>query len=137
MIHVRARLPSGELLVDPPAERWAELAGLDTCLLWIDIEGSDGNEVKRIGEMLRWEPLTIEDVIEQGERTKLEQFEHYFYLVMHDLVYSEEAGLATPEIDFVVGKNWVVTVHPHEFPHVEEAKQVMERMESVLKNGPG
>src|SRR5215510_10200540 len=116
MIHVRAWLASGEVLIDPPEERWKELAGTDACLLWVDIQGSDPAEIRPVADLLHWEPLTVEDVIAQGERTKLAQFEHYFYLVMHDLIYSEESGLSTPEIDFVVGKNWVVTVHSHEFP---------------------
>src|SRR5438552_536209 len=102
MIHVRARLSTGEVLVDPPAERLTELVGLDTCLLWIDVEGTDATEIRSIGELLRWEPLTLEDVLERAERTKLEQFEHYFYLVLHDLIYSPETGLETPEVDFVV-----------------------------------
>src|SRR5258706_8145985 len=101
MIHCWARLASGELVIDPPPERMTDLVGEKTCLLWIDLEAPEQEEVTRIGRLLEWQPLTLEDVWEQGERTKLEQFEHYFYLVMHDLVYSLEEGLSTPEVDFI------------------------------------
>src|SRR5205823_411168 len=78
-----------------------------------------------------------EEVTKQGQRAKLEPYAGYFYLVMHDLVYDQaEKSLDTPEVDLVVGEAYVVSVHPHPFPHVTEAREVSEHTEAVLGKGP-
>src|ERR1051325_5987007 len=120
MIHWRVRDAVGAVKVDPPLEEMHRFVEDKSALVWIDIEAPEQEEVGLVGGMLGWQHLTTEDVAKQGQRAKLEHYHDYFYLVMHDLIYDAN-GLATPEVDLVVGPNYVVSVHEHPFPRSEKA----------------
>ena len=55
---------------------------------------------------------------------------------MHDLVYDGESKrLSTPEVDFVIGKNYVASVHYHSMAEVTEAREVAQHLEAILEDG--
>src|SRR5262249_9083077 len=43
--------------------------------------------------------------------------------------------LDTPEIDFVIGRNYVASVHPVSLPHITEHRNLTHRTEASLKKG--
>ena len=136
MIHVRFRTASGTIVDDTPPEDLPKLLDDRAALAWVDIEGTAEPDVERIGAIFGWSALTIEDVAKHGQRAKLEHYGDYHYLVMHDLLYDTAAGrLSTPEIDIVIGPNYVVSVHDHPVPHVAGARDVVENMASIMGGG--
>lgn len=90
-----------------------------------------------MGGVFGWEHLTVEDIVKQGQRAKLESFDGYVFLVMHALEYGgEPTRLATPEIDFVIGANYVASVHPAPLPELTAHREVTQRTEALLHAGP-
>ncbi len=136
MLHTRVRTQS-QIVRDVPPEQLHALAEDKANLLWIDLEAPNADEVGLIAGIFGWSPLTVEDLIKQGQRAKLEDFGGYTYLVMHDLVYGAEAKrVETPEVDFVIGDNYVASVHYHQLPHVNESREVAQHLAALLANGP-
>lgn len=100
-------------------------------LVWIDIEGSDDDELRRVQELLGLHPLAIEDVAKHGQRAKLELYEDHAFVV----AYARAADGDLSEVDFFVGPNWVVVVrerneHGETFD-VTDARTRFERMRSI------
>jgi magnesium transporter len=141
MIHARIRPKSGEILHDPSPEQLHKLLEDTANLSWIDLESPTPDELGLIAGILGWDHLTVEDLTNQGQRAKLEQFPTYHYLVMHALEYGAppEGGqprLTTPEIDFVIGPSYVVSVHYVHLAHLTENREVVERLEQLMSKGP-
>jgi magnesium transporter len=59
--------------------------------------------------------LTVEDFQHQGQRAKLEGFEGYNVLIMHGMTFDPTTNDVTvPELDVVLGKNFLITHHLHD-----------------------
>ena len=89
--------------------------------LWIDLEKPTPEETKFILEdVFHFHPLSIEDCVGVSPSPKVEEylpkeedkFAPYLFMVIHAVDYSRENGLfATKELDFFLGKNFLVTWH--------------------------
>src|SRR5690242_10971605 len=122
MIHVRARKPDGTMTRDAPANELHELSADPKSLIWIDLDNPTADEIGLVAGILNWSHLTVEDLISKDERAKIEPFDGYTVIVMADLKFEgEPARLETPEVDWVVGKNYVASVHYHNPLYVMEA----------------
>jgi magnesium transporter len=140
MIHARIRDSHGEIRSDPAAEELHDLLESEENLAWLDLESPTADELGLLAGILGWEHLTVEDLAHQGQRAKLERFEGYDLLVMHALSYEASATpparLATPEVDFVVGKNYVASIHYTHLPQLTDGRDISEHCERLLKDGP-
>src|SRR3990172_7017209 len=89
--------------------------------LWIDLEGPTPEETKFVLEdLLHFHPLTIEDCVKASPSPKVEEyapkeedkFAPYLFMVIHAVDYSRKDGVfATSELNFFLGKNFLVTYH--------------------------
>ncbi len=94
----------------------------DTALfLWVDLERSTPEEAKTILEgIFHFHQLSIEDCINASPAPKVEvytpkdddKFASYLFMVIHAVDYSRKDGVfATSELNFFLGKNFLVTYH--------------------------
>ena len=101
--------------------------------LWIDLEKPTSEEVKFILEdLFHFHPLSIEDCVTESQSPKVEEyspkegdkFAPYLFMVIHGVDYSrKDCVFATSELDFFLGKNFLVTYHTvplRSVSHVEE-----------------
>ncbi len=101
--------------------------------LWIDLEAPTKEEVHLILEnVFHFHPLSIEDCVTVSSSPKVEEytpkeddhFTPYLFMVIHAVDYSWQDGLfATSELDFFLGKNFLVTYHEkplRNVTHVED-----------------
>jgi magnesium transporter len=89
--------------------------------LWVDIEAATTQEAKMVlEELFHFHPLSIEDCISESPSPKVEEyfpkeedkFSPYLFMVIHAVDYSRTDGVfATTELNFFLGKNFVVTYH--------------------------
>lgn len=89
--------------------------------LWVDLEAATAEEAKLILEQVfHFHPLSIEDCLTVSSSPKVEdyeprpddQFAPYLFIVIHAVDYSRKDGVfATKELDFFLGKNFLVTYH--------------------------
>lgn len=89
--------------------------------LWVDLEDPTPEETKAMLEdVFHFHPLSIEDCVMVTPSPKVEEyhpkeddlFSPYLFLVMHAVDYSRRDGVfATSELNFFLGKNYLVTYH--------------------------
>ncbi|MFO1500369.1 MAG: magnesium/cobalt transporter CorA [Verrucomicrobiota bacterium] len=100
--------------------------------LWVDLEKPTREETKFVLEdVFHFHPLSIEDCVMESASPKVEEyvpkegdlFAPYLFMVIHAVDYSRKDGVfATSELNFFLGKNFLVTYHetPLRSVHVTE-----------------
>lgn len=89
--------------------------------LWVDLENPTPEETKYVLEdVFHFHPLSIEDCVMASPSPKVEEyspkeedrFSQYLFIVIHAVDYSRKDGVfATNELNFFLGKNFLVTYH--------------------------
>ena len=89
--------------------------------LWVDLENPTPEEAKfYLEEVFHFHPLSIEDCMTESQAPKVEEYEPkeedrftpYLFMVIHAVDYSRKDGMfATSELDFFLGRNFLVTYH--------------------------
>jgi magnesium transporter len=78
---------------------------------WININGIHKIElVDELGRCFGLHPLLMEDVLDTGQRPKMEDYEDHLFLVLKVLVYDEEHGeVLGDQVSLVLGPNYVIS----------------------------
>jgi magnesium transporter len=89
--------------------------------LWVDLENPTPEEAKFVLEdVFHFHPLSIDDCVNVSPSPKVEEyvpkeeekFTTYLFMVIHAVDYSRKDGVfATSELNFFLGKNYLVTYH--------------------------
>jgi magnesium transporter len=89
--------------------------------LWVDFENPTPEEVQTLlAGVFHFHPLSIEDCVTVSSSPKVEEytpkegdlFTPYLFMVIHAVEYSRQDGkFATNELDFFLGRNFLVTYH--------------------------
>jgi magnesium transporter len=89
--------------------------------LWVDLERSTPEEARSVLDgIFHFHPLSIEDCIMESPVPKVEEynpgeydsFSPYLFIVLHAVDYNRQDGkFATSELNFFLGKNFIVTYH--------------------------
>ncbi len=99
---------------------------------WIDASRANLDNLAKMGSALKLHPLTIEDIQRRKTRIKIEMFKEYIFVVLYGI--SKE--LKNYEIDFVLGKNFVFSVHRAEDKVAEKLLKSKDRIKHLLEKGP-
>jgi magnesium transporter len=76
---------------------------------WINVEGlHDVGLIEKIGRHFGFHPLTLEDVLNCGQRPKIEDYESYHFVVMKSLSH-KQGELYIEQISFFLANNYVIT----------------------------
>src|SRR5438477_6721713 len=89
--------------------------------LWVDLENPTPEETKYVlEEVFHFHPLSIEDCVSVSPSPKVDEynpreedkFAPYLFMVIHAVDYNRtDEVFATSELDFFLGKNFLVTYH--------------------------
>jgi magnesium transporter len=94
-----------QVIQDP--RRVRDLLNTDV-VIWVDVEGlGDVETVKTLGEIFALHHLSLEDVVNVHQRAKVEDYEHYLFIVARMVTLREE--LETEQVSLFLGKNFVLT----------------------------
>lgn len=89
-------------------------------MLWIDVTAPTSEELERLREELQLHPLALEDLTHRQERPKIEQFEGLYTIVFYAVRLPEKGDLATQQINLLVSKHYLLTVHEEPISELEE-----------------
>ena len=104
-------------------------------LLWVDIENPEETEIELLLEVFELHPLTVEDCIMPNVRPKLEEFDHYLFVILQSLSRMDGGRLRVVELDLCLGKHFVVTVRSEPMKSIEEDCARVEKKSPILKRG--
>ncbi len=80
---------------------------------WLDLISPSADDVAALqARYPHFHPLNLEDIRSRIERPKLDQDDDYLFLVMHFPQWDSQGEVSrASEVDFFVGRDYVVTVH--------------------------
>lgn len=100
--------------VAPPEISSSNIAEGQVC--WVDVIGiHQEGMVEKIGSAFKVHPLLLEDIMNTGQRPKLEIYDDYLFVVLRVLFYDEDKRTAkTEQMSIVLGGNYVVSFQERE-----------------------
>ncbi|KPK42204.1 MAG: hypothetical protein AMJ78_03365 [Omnitrophica WOR_2 bacterium SM23_29] len=104
--------PGEKVRKDIPISEFRQALAVENSLLWVDMEGMEDNDIEVLMDVFGLHPLTVEDCIMVNARPKVEDFGNYLFLIMQGVRFnSNEEKIESYEVDFCIGKNYLITVH--------------------------
>jgi len=103
--------------------------------LWFDFESPTPQELQFLEKELHIHHLTMEDVVHQNQRPKVEVFEGYVYLAIHSLLRRNDVEIEPCEVDLLLGRNWLAMVRYEPIPGLTDGPSLKERLDLALAKG--
>lgn len=81
-------------------------------LAWIDIENPSKEDVQYLHTNFHLHETVLEEIIPPSQRSKVESFDHYIYLVLHFPVLDKATRVShNRELDIIVTRHAIITSH--------------------------
>ena len=108
-------------------------------LLWLDITNPSEDDIDLMVDTFKFHQLAIEDAIFPQNQPKIDDYEDYLFIVVHELNYpSRQAGdVKSQELNIFVGKNFVLTIHNDPLPSISKLFQRAQTKPSYMQQGAG
>ncbi len=100
-------------------------------MLWIDVSERKSETLLKIASLLKLKNVPVNQILAVSERPKLDKYENFYRFFIISVDTSEEETLKSIGIDFIVGNNFVVTIHDGEVPYFQEFHE-LEKGETTL-----
>jgi len=79
-------------------------------VVWVNVDGlGDIHILEILGEHFGLHPLSLEDVLHIPQRSKIEDYEHYQFLVFHMAFIEPDATGETEQVSLFLGPSYVLT----------------------------
>jgi magnesium transporter len=128
---VRRNLPSREL---------ATIIATGSGTLWVDIDTTNPHQFALLEKVFNFHPLAIEDTLNPSTRVKLEEYDGFLFMVIRGVKFVDQTDdpydLETFNLNFFLGKNYLVTVHTETSPSLDAVADRLERTPDPLARGP-
>lgn len=92
-------------------------------LLWINVEERDEQTLQHVAQAVNLEGVPIREVMRTEDRPRIENYEKFFRFSISSARLSKNKDSEIVMIDYIVGKNFVVTVHEGEIEYFEEFRK--------------
>jgi magnesium transporter len=85
-------------------------------ITWINIDGIHQVEIiEKLGKHFDIHPLVLEDIANTEQRSKMEDFNDYIFLVLKMLYFEEEENeIKSEQVSFILGSNYVLSFQEKE-----------------------
>ncbi len=106
-------------------------------LLWVNLDSPTPEEIKSILEgVFQFHPLAIEDCVAPNSLPKVEDYEDYLFIVTHAVDFTRTDKFNTTELDFFLGKDYLVTFHTAPLRSVSTLIERFTKSAGVGPRGP-
>ncbi len=89
-------------------------------LLWIDIPAREKGAIEEVVSALGLKHAPVESILKAPKRPKIDIFENFYRFFIVSVKTNAKGHLERIPIDFLVGKNFILSVHDGEVPYFEE-----------------
>jgi magnesium transporter len=104
--------------------------------LWLDLSQPTPEEGRFLSDTFHFHPLAVEDALSVLQFPKVEEYGEYLYLVLHGIDVKGGGHLATHDVDFFLGRHYLVTVHNGHSRSIAKLRDICGRHHHVLAEGP-
>lgn len=92
-------------------------------LLWVNVLKRDEELLGKVTSELKVEHVPCKKVIDDSSRPDIDRFETFFRFCVDSVVTKKDAPPEKLMIDYIVGKNFIVTIHEGEVEYFEEFRR--------------
>lgn len=89
-------------------------------LLWIDIPAREKTQIKEAATALNLKNVPVESLLNTPKRPKIDIFEDFYRFFIVSVKIDKNGELERIPIDFLVGKNYIISIHDEEVPYFQE-----------------
>ncbi len=118
-IHIKIVAYNAEKIVEK------EIDSIEECLdfkdkpglnLWINVTGLDQIDIiEKLGNYFEIHPLTLEDILNTGQRPKMEDYESYVYTVLKMMLLdTKNDDITIDQISIIFGYNYILSFQERE-----------------------
>jgi len=125
-----------EKRLDSPAE-CRDYLSRDT-VTWVHVQGdAEPDLLHQLGQVFNLHNLALEDVINTGQRPKVDDFgEQLFVVLSRPVMESDGSGFATRQLSLFLGRNFVLSFHAGDSDPFDAVRgQLRERSERIRTRG--
>lgn len=120
---------------DVPVRDFKKIIAKKNNRLWVDIVNPTEDELSILNDVFGFHPLAVEDVHRVVELPKIDDYETYLFVVFHKIELTENGSLKTKEIDFFLGRNYIVTIHRDSSDVFRHINEKITKNNDYLKHG--
>jgi magnesium transporter len=138
MIRTLYYLPGYSLRTEIPPREFSKLIRNRRALLWVDFAGEQPEIAEPILRGFGFHPLAIDDALQETHIPKIDDWGDYIYVVlnyMHLVENGQSWETDTDELDIFLGPNYVVTLHDHAVPAIDETWSACSRDPRNVQEG--
>ncbi|MEL7662930.1 MAG: magnesium/cobalt transporter CorA [Methanosarcina mazei] len=138
---IKAWLYNSEKLIEKElqtVDECQELKGQPGMNLWINVDGLDQiGIIEKLGGYFGVHPLTLEDVLNTGQRPKMEDYDSYIYAVLKMMLLDEEREeILIDQVSIIFGTNYILSFQEKEGDAFNPIRDRLKNSASRLrKNG--
>ncbi len=82
--------------------------GLD----WLNVERATKKETEYLAQNYPFHPLDLDDCLSRIQRSKIDEYEDYLFIVLHFPLFSKEARVTIPsQVSIFISKDYIITLH--------------------------
>lgn len=103
-------------------------------IVWVDVQSPTQDEVRGLMEEFGIHPLVAQELLGPTLRPKVDLYHDFIYLILHfPTITHKHDGGEDQEIDFIIGKKFIITAHYdhidqlHEFSKVFEVSSILDK----------
>ncbi len=103
-------------------------------ITWIDVESPTKDDVREIMEEYKVHPVVADELLSPTLRPKVDLYDNLIYLILHfPTVSHKHCSETEQEVDFIIGKNFLITTHYdiidplHEFSKIFEVNSILDK----------
>ncbi|HEQ99511.1 MAG TPA: magnesium/cobalt transporter CorA [candidate division Zixibacteria bacterium] len=113
-----------------------EMTEVESSILWVDLFNPTDEEFYILTHDFRFHPLSIEDVLSEETRPKVDEYEHYLFVIFQTVGQpGGEDELAVNDIGIFLTRNAVVTVHSHQIDILDSLFRKFLHDDRILARG--
>lgn len=92
-------------------------------LLWINVLERDEETLRHVAEAVNLDDVPVRAVLRTEDRPRIENYEKFFRFSICSVKMEKDKSPENVMIDYVVGRNFIVTVHVGEIDYFEEFRK--------------
>ena len=123
---MEVRLIADQSIEDRSPDELAALLRRDTGFIWVDIPSCDDDGSRALLEVFGFHPLAVRDCVERNRVPKVHGYGDHVLIVLHAPERGQRGHVHYIELDQIISRNYLVTVHGPINPAVDPAVALRE-----------
>jgi magnesium transporter len=123
---MEVRLMTDQGIEDRSPDELPALLRCDTGFIWVDIASCDEGSSRALLDVFGFHPLAVRDCVERNRVPKVHGYGDHVLIVLHAPERGQRGHVHYLELDQIIGRNYLVTVHGPINPAVDPAMALRE-----------